>query len=260
MTRPILIIRHPTVQNRFYDVVTDWARKHMPACADLLDVQNLPYEPADGRDVRLLVIWLQDPIEAWSPQAYAEAEQLAAQCDRLGIPVINRVSRSSYLSKSNAAPSSRRQAFAFHTWRASPARKRSARIFADCRSRCACAMIVCTVHRCRSRITRGSGRIVNDCTKAQELYYISQQDPHHQRFQRARRALGPEMCAFDYGYDANGDVVVWEVNPFPFIQFAKSETLYRNRAIHRSVAAMLAMYLSYARLPIPSDLADWVSY
>ena len=109
-------------------------------------------------------------------------------------------------------------------------------------------------------VTRGADRVGNDTTRARELSYISRPDVHHARFQAARRALGLDLVAFDYGYTREGEVVVWEANPFPHIQFAKAATGYRNRAIERSAAAMLAMYMEYARLPVPAAIAAGVAY
>ena len=44
-----------------------------------------------------------DPVEAYSSELYDQATKLAAQCDRLGIPVINRVDRLVNASKLRGA-------------------------------------------------------------------------------------------------------------------------------------------------------------
>jgi len=112
----------------------------------------------------------------------------------------------------------------------------------------------------RAWITRGGNRELNASTRQRELDYISRPDRHHERFQQARRALGLDFVAFDYGLDSRGEPIVWEANPFPHIQFARSTTAYRNAAIERSVAAMFAMYLEAAALRVPAALAAKVSY
>ena len=109
-------------------------------------------------------------------------------------------------------------------------------------------------------ITRGAGRVFTDATRDEELAYIARQDPHHARFQAARGALGLDVAAFDYGYDKDCKVVVWEVNPFPYIAFGRTTSTYRNVAIHRSIAAMLASYFSLARLPVPLKLRQFLEY
>jgi hypothetical protein len=61
-----------------------------------------------------------------------------------------------------------------------------------------------------------SDRIFNDATRAEELRYLTlERDPHHDAFVRARIALGLDSVAFDYAYDQRGELVVFEVNPFP---------------------------------------------
>ena len=59
-------------------------------------------------------------------------------------------------------------------------------------------------------------RILDDVTRAEELRYLTlDRDPHHDAFVRARIALGLDWVAFDYAYDPRGELVVFEVNPFP---------------------------------------------
>jgi hypothetical protein len=111
-------------------------------------------------------------------------------------------------------------------------------------------------------ITRGKKRVATDVTRQQELDYVNAQDPNHEAFQRARRALGLEFLAFDYGYDYEGRPVVWEVNPYPHFEFSRpgGGLFYRQHALHRTVAAMVKMYLEAAGLDVPPDLARRVAY
>lgn len=312
----ILVVRHPQYQTRFYDVVLEWAAEHAPECRQLLDVRDLPCSVSQWWGVRLLVPWLQDPVQAWSKATFAFVEKLTAQCDARAIPVINRVGRLANAGKVAAAETLRSTglrtpcmapitdaaafrrdvaAFAYplfvrEDWghglpmiRADTPREaaalpleRFARPVAtelvDARDAqdglhykyryLACGDIGVSHHVQASVdwITRGSNRVANDATRERELAYIARQDPHHERFQAARIALGLEFVAFDYGYTREGEVVVWEVNPFPHIQFGRASTVYRNRAIHRSVAAMLKMYLDYARLEAPAAIEAAVRY
>ena len=109
-------------------------------------------------------------------------------------------------------------------------------------------------------VTRGWQRVINEATRAEELAYIGQPDVNHTRLQSARRALELDMVAFDYGYTADGEVVVWEANPFPRLQFGATTTVYRNRAMHRSIAAMVHTYLDTAGLPVPAAVRELVQY
>jgi hypothetical protein len=104
-------------------------------------------------------------------------------------------------------------------------------------------------------ITRGDNRIITPETRDQELAYITASDPHHSLLQRARRALGLDLVAFDYGYRPDGQMVVWEANPFPTIVFGARRLIYRNPAIHRTIMAIVRMYLAAAGLP-PSAALD----
>ncbi|MBF2098045.1 MAG: hypothetical protein IGQ88_06675 [Gloeomargaritaceae cyanobacterium C42_A2020_066] len=105
-------------------------------------------------------------------------------------------------------------------------------------------------------ITRGEDRLFTEETRAEELAYIQAPDPNHSRFQAALEKLELDFVAFDYGYDKNGDVIVWEANPFPFIHFSGPDglLLYRQTAIHRTLAAMLALYLERAGLAVPEPI------
>jgi hypothetical protein len=105
-------------------------------------------------------------------------------------------------------------------------------------------------------ITRGENRVMTSATRDEELRYITQRDPHHELLQSARRALGLDLVAFDYGYAPDGRMVVWEANPFPTIVLGTRRLVYRNPAIHRTLLAIVRMYLSAAGMPIPAAVDD----
>lgn len=107
-------------------------------------------------------------------------------------------------------------------------------------------------------ITRGGNRVINETTRAQELAYIETPCPHHDAFQRARKALGLDFVAFDYSLDQNGMPVVWEANPYPFLQFSRKGLKYRNEAMHRTMAILVAFYFQSANLPLPQKLAQYL--
>jgi hypothetical protein len=109
-----------------------------------------------------------------------------------------------------------------------------------------------SMHPCRSWIAKGTHTEFNDSLRDEELAFIHH--PNHERLQQARRALGLDFVAFDYSYDHEGRLVVWEGNPYPFIQFGCVLRKYRWPAVERVLAAMTHLYLSCAGLPIPPEI------
>lgn len=105
-------------------------------------------------------------------------------------------------------------------------------------------------------ITRGSDCLYSEALREEELAYTGRPDPNHEALQRARRALGFDFVAFDYGYDRDGRLVVWEPNPYPYLHFARGRRLYRARAVERTLAAIVRLYLERAKLPVPARLDD----
>ena len=103
MASGILIVRHPEFQKGFYDEVLDWARANAPQCLEHLDIRDPPLGAVDWSSVRLLVPWLQDPVQAWSTPLYDYMNSMAAHCDSLGIPVVNRVERLALAGKTAGA-------------------------------------------------------------------------------------------------------------------------------------------------------------
>jgi hypothetical protein len=111
----------------------------------------------------------------------------------------------------------------------------------------------------RDWVTRGENREASDRTRADELAYIEAPCPHHDLFLAASRQLGLDFVAFDYGLDPAGQPVVWEANPFPFIQFSKASLVYRNDALHRTLAILVALYFERAGVALPAWLHDFIA-
>ncbi|MDX2223186.1 MAG: hypothetical protein SFV21_10580, partial [Rhodospirillaceae bacterium] len=108
----ILILRHASYQTGFYDVVLNWMRRFTPEIVssvrvslyplpDQLDAQRADWPP-DLTGVRVVVPWLQDPVQAWSPRTYAIARDFARHCDKLGLVTLNRVEHLTNAAKSVA--------------------------------------------------------------------------------------------------------------------------------------------------------------
>ena len=83
---------------------------------------------------------------------------------------------------------------------------------------------------------RPKDRIRTAATREEELAYVTTPCPHHELFDAARRALEFEIAAFDYSYDVNGELVVWEVNPNPDLSSPRGEVgEYLAPSVERSV-------------------------
>jgi hypothetical protein len=96
---------------------------------------------------------------------------------------------------------------------------------------------------------RPKDRIRNLATREEELAYVTAACPHHAVFDAARRALGFDIAAFDYSYDVNGELVVWEVNPNPDLSRPRGEVGdYLAPAIERSYAILADFYSEQAGL------------
>ena len=112
----------------------------------------------------------------------------------------------------------------------------------------------------RDWITRGEARVGDLNARHEELDYIGRPDPNHDLLQAARRALGLDYIAFDYAHDREGRVVVWEGNPYPWLHFSTKSLVYRNAAMHRTMAALLKLYLDRAGVLTNARLEDMLDY
>jgi glutathione synthase/RimK-type ligase-like ATP-grasp enzyme len=106
-------------------------------------------------------------------------------------------------------------------------------------------------HLRRSRswnVSRDSRMIDQDSQRAHRCF-VAAPDPHHALFQRARQALDLDLVAFDYGYDREGALVVFEPNPLA-VHWYPSEAVdasHPDHALMRAIyAEMLRFYLDRA--------------
>jgi len=98
---------------------------------------------------------------------------------------------------------------------------------------------------------RPSDRVRTRGTREEELAFVAAPCPHHALFDAARRALEFEIAAFDYSYDANGGLVVWEVNPYPDLSRPPGEVgEYLAPAVERSYAILADFYAERAGLAV----------
>jgi hypothetical protein len=104
---------------------------------------------------------------------------------------------------------------------------------------------------------RASQRERTALSRGQEAAYLDQPDPNHPVLQRIREALGLDLLAFDYSYDPEGRLVVWEANPYPNLSYPRGEKLgYTKRFVERSFAAIAAMYLTAGQLELPPRICQ----
>jgi hypothetical protein len=94
---------------------------------------------------------------------------------------------------------------------------------------------------------RPSDRVRTAATREEELAFVAAACPHHALFDAGRRALDFEIAAFDYSYDPNGGLVVWEVNPYPDLSRPRGEVGdYLAPAVERSYAMLADFYAERA--------------
>lgn len=97
-------------------------------------------------------------------------------------------------------------------------------------------------------------------TQLEEVSYLTKPDPNHEAFVCARKALGLDSVAFDYSYDLQGRLVVWEANPFPMVKYwRRKDCVYKNPYTTRVFAHMAQFYLLRAQIPIPQAFSDFVA-
>ena len=89
----VLLVRHPERSPGFYLLFLRWLETNFPAVRGHFQLALLPCASVDLSGVRLVVPWLQDPVEAWSPKSLPIACRLVDRCTALGIPVVNHPAR-----------------------------------------------------------------------------------------------------------------------------------------------------------------------
>jgi hypothetical protein len=106
--------------------------------------------------------------------------------------------------------------------------------------------------------SRREMRVFNAATHAEEHAYLERPDPNHDALQRARRALGFDVVAFDYAYDTTGALVVFEPNPLPNLWDPTGDAEFQRtqHALFDVIyGTLLRYYLERAGLPAPSGTA-----
>lgn len=107
---------------------------------------------------------------------------------------------------------------------------------------------------------KGADQLYSASIRDEDASYLGRPDPNHELLQKARRALGLDFVAFDYSYDRDGRLVVWEANPSPYFHFIGGRRAYRTPAVERTFAAMLALYHVRSGDTVPDMLARFLAY
>ena len=308
-----LVIRHAGRQPYFYEYMLRWMEEEYPEQRALFDLRLLPYRVTERGPWRLLISWLQDPLRSWSPRGYKQAMRLTGDCDRLGIPIVNRVDchenadKFEGLRRIEQAGLRTAKRCEIHELTRHPEhhgtfgppfiiRERGGhggrvdlvrdwseynRVPLD-RFRDPIALEFVDVKDPRDGFcrryryivagelgvpqnmqvsegweARGSRCVYSDRLRMEEIEYASMPRPEHARFVAARRLLGLDFVAFDFSYDRNGQMVVWEANLYPHLHFPRDLRRQHQHAPTRLVFAIqLALYLTQAGLELPTRLRD----
>jgi hypothetical protein len=309
-----LVVRHSARHPHMYGEFLQWVASEFPDCRSRYELRLLPCRLSAAGPYVLHIPWLQDPVQAWSPPGYRQACRLSDDCDRLGIPIINRVECLASAAKLEGSLRMRRaglrtarmvliddeQAFrrtlgglalpllirenCGHGGRIQRITCPADLATVDLRSYCQPVAVEfietrsprdglyrryryflageiglsTSLHITRHWEARGACRVNDETCEREDFDFVSRPNPHAALFRQARRELGLDFVAFDYAYDPQGDLVVWEANPFPCIRFPKHPHHRRYLApiVERAYASMLHLHLTHAGLPIPGRLTS----
>jgi len=117
-----------------------------------------------------------------------------------------------------------------------------------------------SMHICRSWATKGKRHVVRRDLIEEERDFADRPVEGAARFIRATKALGLDIAAFDYGITAEGEMVVWEANPYPHILLSTGRGAYRVPPTVRALAAIARLYLRAATLPVPAKVDDMLDH
>jgi hypothetical protein len=314
--RRFLVAHHAARRPYFYGDFLRWLEATYPDLRALFELRVLPCRVRDGSNYLLHIPWLQDPLYDWSPRGYGQAVRVTEDCDRMGIPIVNRVTHHQHATKAEGArriaeaglrtprmvPITDAASFRRNLCGLEPpllvretnghgGRMQLVRSSSDAAQvplelyRAPLAVQFIDVRQPRDDFcrryryfvagdvgvpqglhisegweTRGRLRIFDQDSRREELAYTSSVNPHHAAFVEARRRLELDVVAFDYSYDRDGRMVVWEANPYPELSYPKhAARQYIRVMFERCYAAMLQLYLRRAGCEIPAGLCELAS-
>jgi hypothetical protein len=104
----------------------------------------------------------------------------------------------------------------------------------------------------RRWVVKAQRRVQNGAVLGEELAYTdSRQDPHQEILVRGAKALGLDVVAFDYSLTREGELVVFEPNPFATLWAAFNQDArydYQRPCVERLYATLAAFWLERAGL------------
>jgi hypothetical protein len=105
---------------------------------------------------------------------------------------------------------------------------------------------------------RGRNAVRNAQIERDDLAFIRQPDPNHERLQQARCALGLDFVAFDYSYGRDGELIVWEANVMPGLGYSETSPgrPYLRAIVDRAFAMMLDLYFRRGGLDVPQSVTQ----
>jgi hypothetical protein len=107
---------------------------------------------------------------------------------------------------------------------------------------------------------RPQRRLMTERARREELDYLNHSDSNHGPLQLARKALGLDVVGFDYSYDRTGQMVVWEANAYPDLNYPKNPwSRHLFPAVERSFAAVAKLYLERADLSVPARIQQMLA-
>lgn len=90
---------------------------------------------------------------------------------------------------------------------------------------------------------RPKDRVITAATRAEELAFVHGATSYARVLERARVALGFDIAAFDFSYDADRNLVLWEVNPYPDLSPPRTAAgEYLQPVVEASYAALADFY------------------
>jgi glutathione synthase/RimK-type ligase-like ATP-grasp enzyme len=104
----------------------------------------------------------------------------------------------------------------------------------------------------RRWVVKAQRRVQDEAVMREELAYTSQrQDPHQEILVRGAKALGLDVVAFDYARTRDGELVVFEPNPFATLWASfnsDARYAYQRPCVERLYATLCAFWLERAGL------------
>jgi hypothetical protein len=104
----------------------------------------------------------------------------------------------------------------------------------------------------RRWVVKAQRRVNDGAALGEELTYTdARRDPHQEILVRGARALGLDVVAFDYAVTKDGELVVFEPNPFATLWAAFNQEpryAYQRPCVERLYATLCAFWLERAGL------------